>query len=167
MAYVSIPTRTSSDTAVPYADTNQLMTNFKTFISGVIVNTDFYVDTTTHRVGIGITSPTESFVVGSSSTERFTVAAATGNIYIGGNIGIGTATFASSATQSLAIKNGTAPNAHLDDTVHIFSKDASSGGATLGLFTECAVESIGTFVESHKLKVWINGTEYYISLDAV
>jgi len=98
MAYVSIPTRTSSDTAVPYADTNQLMTNFKTFISGTIVNTDFYVDTTNHRVGIGMTNPGSKFVVmnqtpfqgyntdyvaGSAGSGFFvSMGAATGDTYI-------------------------------------------------------------------------------------
>lgn len=84
-----------------------------------------------------------------------------------GNVGIGTATFGTSAAGALAIKNGTAPTANVADVTQIFSKDASTGGATLGLFTEAAVESIGTFTASHKLKIWINGTEYWIQLDAV
>ena len=39
--------------------------------------------------------------------------------------------------------------------------------ATLGLFLEQAVESIGTFMASHKIKVRINGVEYWMQLDAV
>ena len=39
--------------------------------------------------------------------------------------------------------------------------------AALGLFLEQAVEAIGTFTASHKIKVKINGTEYWLQLDAV
>jgi len=38
---------------------------------------------------------------------------------------------------------------------------------SLKLTTTQAVESIGTFTASHKLKININGTEYWIQLDAV
>jgi hypothetical protein len=38
---------------------------------------------------------------------------------------------------------------------------------TLKITTTQAVESIGTFTGSHKLKININGVEYWISLDAV
>ena len=63
MAYVSIPTRVNGVDIVAAADVNQLMDNFKVFISGTIVNTDFYIDTTNHRVGIGTASPTHSLNV--------------------------------------------------------------------------------------------------------
>lgn len=39
--------------------------------------------------------------------------------------------------------------------------------ATLALRTEQVVEAIGTFTPSNKLKININGTEYWIQLDAV
>jgi len=32
---------------------------------------------------------------------------------------------------------------------------------------EQAVEPLGVFVPSHKIKVWINGVEYWLELDAV
>ncbi len=49
----------------------------------------------------------------------------------------------------------------------IHARNSSDTASTLALFTEQAVEAIGTFTPSHKLKVWINNTEYWIQLDAV
>ena len=96
-------------------------------------------------------------------------AAATKDQYfrINANVGLGTHTFGANSNFVLGIANGTAPAAHVDDEIQIYSKDASTGGATLGIETEAAVEAIGTFTASNKLKVWINGTEYWIQLDAV
>lgn len=55
------------------------------------------------------------------------------------------------------------------DGIIIHSKDSSGGSAnaTLALYLEEAPEATGTFTQTHRLKVWINGTEYYLSLDAV
>ncbi len=55
------------------------------------------------------------------------------------------------------------------DAIALQAKDATVGGtnATMSWRLEQAVEVIGTFTESHKIAVWINGTEYHISLDAV
>lgn len=55
------------------------------------------------------------------------------------------------------------------DAIRISSKVSTDSGTpnTLHLRTEQAVEDIGTFTESHKLRVWINNVEYHISLDAV
>jgi hypothetical protein len=47
------------------------------------------------------------------------------------------------------------------------SDTAGESTATLDLHTEQAVEAIGTFTPSNKLKIKINGTEYWIQLDAV
>jgi hypothetical protein len=68
---------------------------------------------------------------------------------------------------TFAIANGTPPGAHTDNQVIIYSVDSSDATSTLGLMLEQAVESIGTFTASHKIKVKINGTEYWIQLDAV
>ena len=86
-----------------------------------------------------------------------------------GNIGIGTATFGTSADQSFGIAIGTEPGSSIAGQVEIYAKDSSDGStnATLGLRSEQGVESIGTFTASHKLKMWINGVEYWISLDQV
>jgi len=55
------------------------------------------------------------------------------------------------------------------DSVLISSKNSSDGttNATLALSLEQAVEAIGTFTASHKIKVWINNVEYWLQLDAV
>lgn len=61
-----------------------------------------------------------------------------------------------------------APDTNTASTVVIGQKDSSSGSkATLDIETEEVVASVGTFTESHKLAIWINGTEYNIVLDAV
>jgi hypothetical protein len=88
-------------------------------------------------------------------------------ISAGGNVGIGITAVGTNSLKVLGIGTGTEPADHVDDSIQIFSKDASTGGATLGLFTEAAVEAIGTFTASHKFKLWYNGVEYWIQLDAV
>lgn len=47
------------------------------------------------------------------------------------------------------------------------ARDSSDANSTLALYTEQAVEAIGTFTASHKIKVWINNVEYWLQLDAV
>jgi len=86
-----------------------------------------------------------------------------------GNVGIDTSTFGAGAVNVLAIPNGTPPAAAVADEIQIYSKDSSDGAAnaTLALMLEQAVEVIGTFTPSHKIKVWLNGTEYWLQLDAV
>jgi hypothetical protein len=85
-----------------------------------------------------------------------------------GNVGFGnTITFGANADRVFAMENGTAPSAHVDNEIQIFSIDSSDATATLGLFLEQAVEAIGTFTPSHKIKVKINGTEYWLQLDSV
>lgn len=92
-----------------------------------------------------------------------------GNSVINGNVGIGAVPFSWGANSAdvLGIINGTPPAAHVDNEIQIYSVDSSDATATLGLMLEQQVEAIGTFTESHKVKVLINGTEYWISLDAV
>lgn len=55
------------------------------------------------------------------------------------------------------------------DGIIIHAKDSSSGTAnsTLALYLEEAPEATATFSQSHRLRVWINGVEYWLSLDAV
>jgi hypothetical protein len=63
---------------------------------------------------------------------------------------------------------GAAPGDQTESTVVIGQKDSSVGStATLDIETEEDVVVVGTFTPSHKLAVWINGTEYHIQLDAV
>jgi hypothetical protein len=84
-----------------------------------------------------------------------------------GNLTIGGATVETGSTNNLSIANGTAPDAHVDNQIIVYSADTSDATATLALFLEQAVEDIGTFTASHKIKVLINGTAYWIQLDAV
>ena len=89
--------------------------------------------------------------------------------YFANNVGIGTTTFGTSAAQVLGIGNGTEPSTSPVNMIQMYSKDSSAGSAnaTLGLRTEQGVETIGTFEASHKLRVWINGQEFWVQLDAV
>lgn len=85
------------------------------------------------------------------------------------NLGLNTSTWGANADTVFAIKNGTPPAAAVADEIQIYSKDSSDGAAnaTLALMLEQAVEVIGTFTPSHKIKIWLNGTEYWLQLDAV
>lgn len=86
-----------------------------------------------------------------------------------GNVSIGGTSFDGSAAKVLQITGSTEPASSVADTVQFYEKDSSQGAGhgTLGIYTEEAVEVIGTFTASHKLRVWINGTEYWLQLDAV
>jgi len=85
-----------------------------------------------------------------------------------GNLGIGSSiTFDSSAISNMVMLNGTAPSAHTDNQIYLYAGDSSDSTSTLCLYLEQAVEAIGTFTASHKIKVGVNGTFYWIQLDAV
>lgn len=84
-----------------------------------------------------------------------------------GNVGIGTSTFGTNATRELALINGTPAAAAITDGIQIYSEDTTDNTATLALFLEQAIEDIGTFTPSHKVKIKINGTAYWLQLDAV
>jgi len=85
-----------------------------------------------------------------------------------GNLVLGAAAAGTSAVSVLGLGNGTAPTTSPADMIQLYSKDSSDGSASLGLKTEQSVEVVGAvFTTSHKLKVWINDTEYWIALDNV
>lgn len=84
-----------------------------------------------------------------------------------GNVGIGTTSFPTSSVGNLTIKNGTAPSEHLDNTITIYSVDSSDSLSTLGLYLEQDVEDVGTFTPTKKIKIKINGIEYWLQLDPV
>lgn len=65
------------------------------------------------------------------------------------------------------VKSETGVELNAAGTVSVESADISGGSASLSITTAQAVESVGTFTPSHKLKISINGTEYWIQLDAV
>ena len=80
-----------------------------------------------------------------------------------GNFGLGTTTFGTSATRTLALFNGTVPSTSPADTVQLFSVDISAGNASLGIRTETAVQSAAT-VSDRYLNIKINGTTYKLLL---
>jgi hypothetical protein len=82
-----------------------------------------------------------------------------------GNLGLGTTTFGTNATTTLALFNGTAPTTSPADMVQLFSADISAGNASLGIRTEAAVVSEAV-VSDRTLSVTINGTVYKICLKA-
>lgn len=116
---------------------------------------------------VNITADTDDVVI--TSTAADIILTAGGAINLDGNAAIGGTTFGTNATNTFAINNGVAPTTSIAGGIQIHSKDSSDGltNATLALFTEQAVETIGTFTASDKLKIWINGVEYWIQLDAV
>jgi hypothetical protein len=77
-------------------------------------------------------------------------------------------TFDATGRGVILLGNGTEPAALVANAIQFYAKDASGDSkSTLGIYTEEAVAVIGTFTASHKLPIWINGTEYHIQLDAV
>ena len=64
--------------------------------------------------------------------------------------------------------SSTEPSQPSTGEISIYSIDtAADEKATLGIVTELDEVVIGTFTASHKIKIKLNGTEYYIQLDAV
>lgn len=91
-----------------------------------------------------------------------------GTIDTVGNLGLGTDSFGTNAEKVLGILNGVAPTTSPGNMIQIYAKDTvAEVTSTLGLQLEQAVEAIGVFTPSHKIKIIINGTEYWIQLDAV
>lgn len=143
------------------------------------VNATFFINADKGAGGSAI--PSLRFLINDSEKWRMSVNATnddftlgvgpSGKIYITslGNIGIGNNNFGTNSTNSIGLANGTEPASSIAGQIQLYSKDSSAGStnATLGFRTEQAVESIGTFTASHKLRIWINQVEYYITLDAV
>ena len=86
-----------------------------------------------------------------------------------GNLFLGAATVGTSGTNVFATKIGTSPSTSPADTIQIFAKDSSAGSAnaTIAIRTEQAVEAGVAIASTDKLRVWVNGIEYYIGLTAV
>lgn len=104
-------------------------------------------------------------ITSQTGTRLVALRASAGSILVGGS-----SLSANTGTAGLVLVNpSTNPTGAQTDGIVIHSKDSSDGSAnaTLALYLEQAVEAIGTFTPSHKLKIWINGTEYWIQLDAV
>ena len=80
-----------------------------------------------------------------------------------GNFGLGTTTFGTSATSTLALFTGTAPSTGPADTVQIYSSDLSAGNTMLSVYTEgTCVNANATAAATNRIAVRINGTVYYL-----
>jgi hypothetical protein len=86
-----------------------------------------------------------------------------------GNLGIGAAVvFDASAVGCLALANATAPGAHTDNQIYIYSADVNCGTliATLALYTEHAVRT--EYIETTStLPIMINGSPYMLLLGTI
>lgn len=138
------------------------------------------VDTITSDLSTGIVGG-QAIYGGVNASDDLTISSTAhgtkGNLFfgtstydeVGNNFGVNTIWFGTGAVGVLGIGNGTEPSTNPTDMIQVYSKDSSDGttNSTLAIKTEQAVEAIGTFTASHKLKIWINGVEYWIQLDAV
>jgi hypothetical protein len=114
----------------------------------------------TTQYGIFVATPTRG-------STNYAIFVEGGETCLSGDLTVGGATTEAGSTKTVNIKNGTAPDAHVDNQIIIYSVDSSDSTSTLGLFLEQAVEDIGTFTASNKIKIKVNGTEYWMQLDAV
>jgi hypothetical protein len=118
--------------------------------------------------------------VSGSGDLQFVGAATLGNtLVVSGNVGstpslgLGTSTVHAAENNYLSIANGTEPSFATADQISIGSKDStgygSGNGATFSMNTEGLVENSPANLAdlSHRVSVWINGTEYFIYLDPV
>lgn len=81
----------------------------------------------------------------------------------GGNLGLGTSTFGTSAAVTLAIATGTAPTTGPADTIQIYSTDLTAGNTMLSLYTEGTIVNANTTAATtHRIAIRVNGTVYYL-----
>lgn len=70
--------------------------------------------------------------------------------------------------QVMKIGNATTPaSALVADSILLWAQDTSDSTSSLALFTEQAVAAIGVTVPTTKLKINVNGTEYYLLLSTI
>jgi hypothetical protein len=88
-----------------------------------------------------------------------------------GNIGLFTSSGTFGSGQRVAYIANALVNASSTPTdgIIIHARDSSDGSAnsTLALYTEQVPEASAIFTQTHRIKVWWNNTEYWLSLDAV
>lgn len=112
--------------------------------------------------GTGNTGATSSLHLVNSDDEQAL------NVDNSRNINVGSSTYASGPEGVIMVSNApTPPVASPTQGIFIHSQDSSTNNATLGLYVEQPLETIGTFTPTHKLRIWINGEEFWIQLDAI
>lgn len=85
-------------------------------------------------------------------------------IKVSPRLGIGTMAFEVGVENVLGITNGTPPSTSVVGGIQIYSKDGTSGNATIGLEFPEAVVVVGGSTVTHKIPIWVNGTEYWLPL---
>ena len=86
-------------------------------------------------------------------------------IDVSGNLGLGTATFGTSAATVFSIANGTEPSTGPADTVQFFSVDRSAGNTIPGIYCEgtgVTDAAITNVTVTNKIAIKVNGTVYYL-----
>ncbi len=98
----------------------------------------------------------KAFAIWTDAQERLRVDSS-------GNVGIGTATFGTSAAKVFALGNATAPSTGPADTLQIYSSDLSAGNTMLSLYTEGTIVNTNTTAATtHRIAIRVNGTVYYL-----
>lgn len=97
------------------------------------------------------------FLIRTGSANRLIIEA-------GGNVGISTTAFGTSAAGVLGIGNGTEPSSSPADMIQLYSVDLSAGNATLGLRTETAVTAAAAGASDAYLSIRVNGATYKLLL---
>ena len=78
------------------------------------------------------------------------------------NLGLATATFGTSATNTFSIASGTAPSSGVADTVQLYSSDLSAGNTIPSWYTEGTNVGTGTPAANRTIALRFNGTVYYL-----
>lgn len=104
--------------------------------------------------------------LGGESQLPYTITVS-GQLKTNTNLAIGAVSFSAGANQVLAIKTGVAPVSSTSDQISVFSVNTASGQSTLGLSLGQAVQVVETFNPNYKVRMKINGVEYFVALQAV
>jgi len=126
-------------------------------------------DTITHAYTLQVLGPP------SGGTNRYTLWTKGGNIFVeapsnlNGNIGVGVSAFGTSGSSVIGISaDATVPSTSPAGMIQIYADNTLEGTthATLALRTERAVDT-DAWTRTHALRIWLNGVEYRLGLDAV
>jgi hypothetical protein len=82
----------------------------------------------------------------------------------GGNVGIGTTSFGTSASRVLSLGNATEPSSGPADTVQFYSTDRSAGNTIPAIYCEGTgvITANTTAAATHRIALKVNGTIYYL-----